>query len=414
MQYYPLGFLEPRRLSVEKLISLWSKFVDANETNRFIYKQREDMIWMRGVVPPRDYSDNIHVFSLSMEDTAAFETLVQIVLSKYLVKIMDGVRDRQELGWRLIIFDIPDKSKKCFLLSHHLLMDGMSLVQMFRQLFTEIIVPPKVTYAEWTKALRLYSKDMVRPPSYWMSYSANDVLSIPGDRKDMRGAIGRWRAAYFSTKARNWDAIIAYARDHLSCGALSILALGALRLWRKRNNKDRVQGLLEFVLNGRKGPPTTKDLDVSSNYGFYSTPTLEEFTSTEGERAKDALLAVQKTLREVPNGGCDYRLCPSEYRKHLDGCGTIRLNYFPPIPGQSKEGDVDTGPSQTKSRCLDFPSPTPLNRLGFYVHTSGSLLICQCLYNENFWTEEGMNLLIREFWQIIDALGEELQREAKL
>lgn len=322
---------------------------------------------MRGIIQPRDYSENIHVFPVTSDDDNALEDLIQIVLNNYLVKIMDGVRDRQELGWRLVIFDIPNQRKRTFLLSHHLLMDGFSLVQMFRQLFTKWIVKPKVSYSQWTKALRDYSKDMVRPPSYWMRYAAEDVLSIPGDRKDSRGLLGRWRVSYFSCDSDNFDTAIANARDNLSCGALSILALGALKLCRQRNNKESIRGLLEFVLNGRKGPPTTKELDVTSNYGFYSTPTLEEFTSKINEQTKEALITVQKVLRDVPNGGCDYRLCPSEYRKHLDACGTIRLNYFPPVPGPKMKLAVDNGPNQGKTRCFDFPYPTPSNRLGTFI-----------------------------------------------
>lgn len=48
------------------------------------------------------------------------------------------------------------------------------------------------------------------------------------------------------------------------------------------------------------------------------------------------------------------------------------------------------------------------------MHTFNSTLICQCVYNENYWTEEGMNLLMQEYWQLIDAVGEDLKVGAKL
>lgn len=422
-QWYPVAAIF-EGMDQEAIRVAWARCIEQYEPLRHVYKRAEKG-WKRGVkrLSSGEIAKHIRHVSFAKRDDTYLAARKKL-FTKLLVDIMDGVRDHEGLAWRLVLISFQDidamkrsthsryDQYEVYFLAHHLIHDGNSVGLLFRSVL-EGRSAQITSYSTWTNAVLQYGRfpdNMDRPPAYWTKFRAEDVLNIPGDRdwtidRDA-GNLGRWRCHVAEWDVNRWKAIVDEARK-LGCGPLSVLSAAALRLYQLRNEQQNVRGLLEFVYNGRKGPHTCHDLDVSKTYGFFSTNTLEYFTVNVGDTARKLLLSAQDVLRNIPNGGYDYRLCPSEKRAHLDACGTIRLNYF----------YVDQAVSflaQHETRLFDFPDPVTKNRLGIYACATPKYFSLTFVYHECHWTEKGIELLTKQFWDQIVNLYEDLTTMGKL
>jgi hypothetical protein len=413
----------------EKIVASWTKCVEFFEPLRFVYK-RSERDWKRGVRPfsSVEVAKHIRTVSYAKRDDSYLADRKNL-LTKALVDIMDGVRDREQLAWRVVLVSFQDKERQLanrnssssrsaydeyevYVLAHHLILDGNAVGLLAKSILEDRFVQV-TSYQAWASALQQYAQfpdNMDRPPAYWAKFRAEEVLTIPGDRdwtvdRDA-GNIGRWRCAVADFDLAKWKAVLDAAKK-LACGPLSILTASALRLYQLRNEQQNVRGLLEFVFNGRKGPHTCQDLDVSQTFGFFATNTLEYFAVNVDDSARKLLTSAQAVLRDVPNGGYDYRLCPSPKRAHLDACGSILINYFFTEHGQDFR-------AQNETRLFDFPDPVTKNRIGIYAIATPQFFTMNFVYHECHWTEKGMELLMKQYWDQIVNLYEDMTTMGKL
>jgi amino acid adenylation domain-containing protein/non-ribosomal peptide synthase protein (TIGR01720 family) len=224
---------------------------------------------------------------------------------------------------RVVLFGQGSAGHRLLLVAHHLVVDGVSWRILLEEL--EIVygapqgaaaaaaLPPKTTsFRDWAERLERYSREpaLAAESSYWMEVARSGSAALPRDLPPGAGAAaprGRIGTARVVSRSLAPEETRRLLHEALRGGQVEIndLLLAALALALRRWT-GRSVALVDLEGHGREA--VFDELDVTRTVGWFTTLFPVRLDAGGGAAPAEALQAVRKVLREVPQKGFAYGL----------------------------------------------------------------------------------------------------------
>ncbi|MBF2003024.1 MAG: AMP-binding protein, partial [Synechococcales cyanobacterium M58_A2018_015] len=272
--------------------------------------------------------------SFSVIDLTSLAGTAQTSAMETVINDLQTSLDLESVLWRSVLFRLGRSTDRLLLLSHHLLIDGVSWQILLTDLVTAyeqqlrgqpIALPPKTTaFRDWAEQLMTYaaSDTLLAQQEYWstrsgsllpMNCCSDRSLDAPGTSDHVLVTLeSESTVALFNQFAQ----IHRVQSDELLLTAISIALQQIMHL-------DTV--LIDVETHGRETP--FQLVDISRTVGWFTVIFPVSIHLASCQSAIDTLKQVKEQIRSVPNA-IDYGIL--RYLKHIKFLpqAQIKFNYL--------------------------------------------------------------------------------------